>query len=95
VAVLIVPGFIASLNVAVITLVLAEVTVEPSGGVTEVTRGGVSGLPPFALLPKPLHPAARATSRNATNGIFQDLNSRIGFRRSTCDKGFLSTPWPP
>jgi hypothetical protein len=93
VAVLIVPGSIASLNVAVITVVLAEVTVEPSGGVTEVTRGGVGELPPFGL--KPLHPETSATNRNATNGIFQDLNLRIGFSCSTGDNGFLSTPWAP
>jgi len=37
---LIVVGFIAWLNVAVITVVLGQATVEPFGGVTEVTVGG-------------------------------------------------------
>jgi hypothetical protein len=38
--VLIVAGFIAWLNVAVITAVLEQTEVEPFGGVTEVTVGG-------------------------------------------------------
>jgi hypothetical protein len=38
--VLIVAGFIAWLNVAVITAVLGQTRVEPFGGVTEVTVGG-------------------------------------------------------
>ena len=47
---MIVAGFIALLNVAVITAELGEARVEPRGGVTEVTVGGVSGAPGFPAL---------------------------------------------
>jgi hypothetical protein len=70
---LIVAGFIALLNVAVITAVPGKARVEPSGGVTEVTVGGVSGslgFPAFAFLSKSRQPAIRATNMNATNDIF-------------------------
>jgi hypothetical protein len=40
---LIVAGFIVWLNVAVITAVLGQTRVEPSGGVTKVTVGGGHG----------------------------------------------------
>jgi hypothetical protein len=79
---LIVAGFIALLNVAVITVEANEATVEPSGGVTELTLGGVSGspgFPAFAFLSKSAHPATKATNRSATNDIFPVLNLRIGF----------------
>jgi hypothetical protein len=39
--VLIVAGFIALLNVALITAMLGQTRVEPSGGVTEGTVGGI------------------------------------------------------
>ena len=79
---MIVAGFIALLNVAVITAELGEARVEPSGGVTEVTLGGVSGslgLPAFAFLSKSRQPATKATNMNATNEIFPVLNLRISF----------------
>src|SRR6266849_1577931 len=80
VEVLIVAGFIALLNVAVINAVPAKARVEPSGGVTEVTLGGVSGslgFPAFAFLSKSRQPATRATNMNATNDIFLVLDLRI------------------
>lgn len=44
---MIVAGFIGLLKVAVITVEPGDPRVEPSGGVTEVTVGGVSGTPGF------------------------------------------------
>jgi hypothetical protein len=90
--VLIVAGFIALLNVAVITVVLEEARVKPFGGVTEVTLGGVSGslgFPAFAFLSKSPHPATRATNMNATNDIFPVLNLRISISCSLGGKAFL------
>jgi len=76
----IVAGFIGLLNVAVITAVLGQTSVEPSGGVTDVTVGGVSGspgFPAFAFLSESLHPATRAASRNAEIQILLTINLRI------------------
>ena len=42
-----VAGFIGLLKVAVITVEPGEARLEPSGGVTEITVGGVSGAPGF------------------------------------------------
>ena len=87
---LIVAGFIALLNVVVITVVLAEATVEPFSGLTEVTLGEVRGLPGLSTSPfLPEHPATKAANRNATNDIFPVLNLRIGFFFFTSDKAFL------
>ena len=85
-------GFIALLNVAVITVELGEARVKPSGGVTEVTVGGVSGspgFPAFAFLSKSAHPATKVTNMNAANDIFPVLNLHISFSCSAGDKAFL------
>ena len=47
---LIVAGFIALLNVAVMMAVLGQTIVERSGGVTAVTVGGDRGVPGFTGL---------------------------------------------
>jgi hypothetical protein len=87
--VLIVPGFIALLNVAVITATLGQTRVEPFGGVTEVTVGGVRGLPalPGFLSGSP-HPATKAASRNAEIQILLTMNLRISFSSSRSYKAF-------
>src|SRR5437868_709091 len=89
-----VAGFIALLKVAVTTGVLGQTRVEASGGVTNVTVGGVSGSPGF---PAPLsgspHPARRTANRNAKSAEIQILlkfNLRIRFSSSSLptDKAF-------
>lgn len=89
VAVLIVKGFIALLNVAVITGVLGQTTAEPVGGVTEVTPGGVKGevAPPVLLSASP-QPAIRTANRNAGIQILRTFNLRIRFSSSPCCKAF-------
>ena len=73
VEVLIVARFIALLKVAVITAVLT--TVEPSGGVAEVTLGGVSGSPgSLAFLSQSPHPTTRTASRNTQIQILLTTN---------------------
>jgi hypothetical protein len=83
---LIVAGFIALLNVAVITAVLGQTRVEPSGGVTDVTAGGVKGSPGFEVVPAvlslSLHPAINPAERNAAIHIFRTFNLRISFSSS-------------
>jgi hypothetical protein len=89
VLVLIVAGFIALLNVAVITATLGQTRVEPSGGVTEVTVGGVRGLPgPAGALSGSPHPATKAASRNAEIQILLTMNLRISFSSSPSYKAF-------
>jgi hypothetical protein len=82
------------LKVALTTAVLAQTEVEASGGVTEITVGGVRGSPAF---PGPLsgspHPARRTANRNAKNAeiqFFLAFNLRIRFSSSslTSDKAF-------
>jgi hypothetical protein len=82
VVVVIVAGFIALLNVAVMRTVFGQTRVEPSGGVTEVTVGGVRGsvgLPVAAFLSGSLHPAIAMTNKNAGIQILLTFNLGIGF----------------
>jgi hypothetical protein len=81
VEVVIVAGFMALLNVAVMTAVLGQ-TVEASGGVTDVTAGGVKGAPGFvdvAVLSLSLQPTRTTTERNAAMQRFRtcDLYIRL------------------
>jgi hypothetical protein len=88
VEVLIVAGFIALLNVALITAMLGQRRVKPFVGVTETTVGAVRGLPgPPALSGSP-HPATRAATRNAEIQILLTFNLRISFSSSPSHKAF-------
>ena len=88
VAVLIVAGFIALLNVALITAMLGQTRVKPAVGVTEATVGVVRGLPgPPAVSGSP-HPATRAANRNAGIQILLTFSLRISFSSSPSDKAF-------
>jgi hypothetical protein len=96
VAVLIVIGFIALVNVAVIAgVALGQATVEPTGGVTKPagTVGGVKGL---LELPAPLsespHPATKTASRNAGIQILLTINLRISFSSSPSGNAFRYEP---
>jgi hypothetical protein len=91
VAVLIVVGSIALLNVAVITGVLGQTTAEPVGGVMEVTVGGVRGevAPPVLLSASP-HPAIPRANRNAGIKILLTLNWRVSFSYSPSCKAFYT-----
>jgi len=92
---LIVAGFMALLNVAVITARLGQTRVEPFGGVTEVTVGGVRGLPGFpGFLSASLHPATRTASRNAEIQTLLTINLRISFSSSPSYKAFRAYPRP-
>jgi len=91
VVVLIVAGFIALLNVAVIIATLGQTMELPFGGVTVVTVGGVRGSPGFpvpALLPEPQHPAITTVNRNARIQVLPTFNLRISFSSSPRDKAF-------
>src|SRR5436305_6232478 len=82
VEVVIVAGFMALLNVAVMTAVLGQTRVEPSGGVTDVTAGGVKGAPGFvdvAVLSLSLQPTSTTAERNAAMQRFRtcDLYIRL------------------
>ena len=82
VVVLIVAGFIALVKVALITTGLPHVKVEPVSGFTEVTAGGVVGLPGlFApeLASGSLQPASRPANRNAGIQSLVNLELRISF----------------
>jgi hypothetical protein len=84
VVVLIVAGFIALLNVAVIRGALLGQRRVPFG-VTESAVGGVSGspAPPVpAFLSGSLHPIAKTASRNAEIQILLTFNLRISFSSS-------------
>jgi hypothetical protein len=90
---LIVAGFIALLNVAVITAVLGQTRVEASGGVTDVTAGGVKGLTGFdgdvpapAFLSLSLQPAIKLDKRNAAIHHLPSVNLYISSSCSTGDK---------
>ena len=85
VAALIVIGFIALLNVAVITALLGQ---SPFGRVTD-TVGRVNGevAPPVLLSGSP-HPAITTASRNAGIQILLTFNLRISFSSSPSYKAF-------
>ena len=89
---LIVAGFIALLNVALITVGLGEQTrVEPSAGFTVVTVGAVKGAPGFpapGILSASPQPAIRTANRNAGIQILRTFNLRISFSSSPCCKAF-------
>jgi hypothetical protein len=97
VAVLIVRGFIALLNVAVIAgVALGQTTVEPGvgvGGVVEEAPSTVGAARGLLGLGAPLsespHPAITTASRNAGIQILLTFNLRISFSYSTCDTAFL------
>jgi len=95
VAAVIVAGFIALLNVAVIAgVALGQTTVEPTGGVTEATPGVVSGLlGPPALSESP-HPATRTASRNAEIQILLTFDLRLSFSSSPSYKAFNTASRP-
>ena len=96
VAVLIVKGFIALLNVAVITGVLGQTTAEPVGGVTEVTAGGVKGeVAPPVLVSESPQPTIKTTNRNAGIQILLTFNLRISFSSLPCCKAFHSAHTRP
>jgi len=66
VEVLIVEGFIALLKVAVTTAVLGQMSVEPVGGVTDVTVGGATGSVGAApFLSGSPQPAAKMSTKSA------------------------------
>ena len=89
VEVLIVVAFIALLNVAVIIATLGQTRVEPSGGVTEVTVGGVKGLPGFpGFLSASPHPTITTADRNAAIQILLTFDLRISFSSSPSCKAF-------
>jgi hypothetical protein len=95
VAGLIVAGFIALLNVAVITARLGQTRVEPSGGVTEVTVGGVKGLPGFpGFLSASPHPTITTADRNAAIQILLTFDLRISFSSSPSYKAFNTASRP-
>lgn len=92
--VLIVAGFIALLKVAVITAVLGHTRVEPAGGVTAVTVGGVSGASGFpdpAILSGSLQPAIRAANKNAERKISINFTLRISFSSPPSSKYFFES----
>jgi len=79
--VVMVAGFIALLNVAVMTAVLGQTRVEASGGVTDVTAGGVKGVLGFVDVPAFLSLSLQLTSttaeRNAAIQRFLTFHVRI------------------
>ena len=86
VVVVIVAGFIALLNVALTIATLGQTSVEPFGGVTEVTVGGVRGEPgPAFIASGSLHPAIPTANRNAVIHTWLIFSMRICFSSShTC-----------
>ena len=85
VALVIVAGFMALLNVAVIRTVLGQTRVDVSSGVTEVTVGGGKGsvwLPVPAFLSVSLQLAIVMTKKIATIQILLIFNLGIGFSPS-------------
>ena len=90
VEVLIVAGFIALVNVAVINAELLQTRVEPTGGVTEPagTVGGVKGEVALPALSGSPHPAIATANRNARNQILLTFNLRISFSSSPNYKAF-------
>jgi len=91
VVVLIVAGFIALLNVAVIIAMLGQTTALPFGGVTVVTAGGVKGeVAPPIILSGSLHPAMTTANRNAGIQILLTFNLRISFSSSPSYEAFYA-----
>ena len=87
VVVLMVAGFIALLNVALMRVVGQGV--EAAAGRTDVTVGGVSwppGFPAFPFLSGSPHPTTKTASRNAEIQILLTFNLRISFPSSPGDK---------
>jgi hypothetical protein len=78
VVVLIVAGFMALVKVALMTTGLPQVKVDPLSGFTDVTAGGVRGLPGFpAFTSESPQPAIRTANRNAGIHILPTFNLRI------------------
>src|SRR5258708_1378191 len=96
---LIVAGFIALLNVAVITAGVGQTRVEPAAGVSEVTVGGGSGspgLPAFPFLSESPPPATtRTPSRNAEIQMLLTFNLRISFSSSPSARRSAPLPAKP
>ena len=91
VVVLIVAGFMALVKVALMTTGLPHVKVEPVRGFTEVTAGGVRGLPGFpAFVSESPQPASTPANRNARIHTLVNFSLRISFSPSFRDKSFLS-----
>jgi hypothetical protein len=93
VAVVMVRGFIGLLKVAVMIVALGQATVEPVGGVTALTTGGVSGLlgfPAPAFLSGSLQPAMTTASKNAGIHILLTINLSMRFSSSHSHKLFRS-----
>ena len=85
VVVVIVAGFIALLNVAVMRIVLGQTRVDPSTGVTEVTVGtvrGSDGLPVPAFLSGSPQPAITMANKNTGIQILQPIKLNISFSPS-------------
>jgi hypothetical protein len=85
---MIVPGFIALLNVAVTTAPW-HTPVTPPAGTTEITVGGVSegGGPPLLVSGSP-HPVIPTAKRNAVIQILAIFNLRISFSSSPSNRTF-------
>jgi hypothetical protein len=83
---LIVDGFIALTNVAVITAVLGQTSVEASVGVTDVTPGDVEDVPGFDGVPTgfvlALHPTRATAEKKAAIQSFRTFDLRISFSSS-------------
>src|SRR5437868_14691617 len=81
VEVLMVAGFIALLKVAVTTGVLGQTRVEPAGGVTAITVGGLVGLPgpALAFLSGSPHPATTKAISDARTRLLATINLRMCF----------------
>jgi hypothetical protein len=95
VAVLIVDGFIALLNVAVTTAVLGHTSVEPAGGVTDVTVGGATGLvggSEATFLSGSPHPAAKMSNKSAAKQMLWILCVRMQTSSSRLSAVRRSTP---
>ena len=85
VAFVIVAGFMALLKVAVIRTVLGQTSVDASGGVTEVTVGGVKGsvgLPVPAFLSGSLQLPITMSNKNSGIQILPTFNLDISFSPS-------------
>ena len=85
VEVLSVAGFMALEKVALMTTGLPHVNVEPVSGFTEVTAGGVRGLPGFpAFVSESPQPASMPANRNTVIQTLVNLNLRISFSLTSC-----------
>jgi hypothetical protein len=86
---LIVAGFMALLNVALMTTGVPHVKVEPASGFMEVTAGGVRGLPGFPTFgSESPQPAIRTANRNAGIQILLTFKLRMSFSSSPSYKAF-------